>query len=77
MSAAKQPRQQSKGYAERLSGNLKPTPPQAVTRTVITLPPGQQLAGLENGVAVALSPDGTHLAYVALQGGTPVSAVWS
>src|SRR6202140_1833471 len=26
MSAAKQPRQESKGYAERLSGELKPTP---------------------------------------------------
>ena len=50
--------------------NLKPTPPQPVTRTVITLPPGQQLAGLDNGPAVALSPDGTHLAYVARQGGT-------
>ncbi len=48
--------------------NLKPTPPQPVTRTVINLPPGQQLAGLENGTAVALSPDGTHLVYVARQG---------
>jgi eukaryotic-like serine/threonine-protein kinase len=51
--------------------NLKPAPsPQPVTRTVITLPPGQQLAGMENGSAVALSPDGTLLAYVARQGGT-------
>jgi Tol biopolymer transport system component len=53
--------------------NLKPATPPAprpVTRTVITLPPGQQLAGLDNGPAVALSPDGTHLAYVASQGGT-------
>jgi serine/threonine-protein kinase len=51
--------------------NLKPSPsPQPVTRTVINLPPGQQLAGLDNGPAVALSPDGTHLAYVARQGGT-------
>jgi hypothetical protein len=50
--------------------NLKPSPPQPVTRTVINLPPGQQLAGLENGPAVALSPDGTHLAYVARQSGT-------
>ena len=37
---------------------------------MITLPPGQQLAGLDSGPAVALSPDGTHLAYVASQGGT-------
>ncbi len=53
--------------------NLKPAPaptPQPITRTVINLPPGQQLAGLENGPAVTLSPDGTHLAYVARQGGT-------
>jgi eukaryotic-like serine/threonine-protein kinase len=53
--------------------NLKPAPPsspQAVTRTVINLPPGQQLAGLDNGPAVALSPDGTQLAYVARHAGT-------
>jgi predicted Ser/Thr protein kinase len=51
--------------------NLKPSPPpQPVTRTVINLPPGQQLAGLDGGPAVALSPDGTHLAYVAQQGGS-------
>jgi eukaryotic-like serine/threonine-protein kinase len=52
--------------------NLKPSPaptPQPVTRTVIDLPPGQQLAALGNGPALALSSDGTHLAYVARQGG--------
>ena len=49
--------------------NLKPDPTRPVSRTVITLPPGQQLAGLDGGLAVALSPDGTHLAYVARQGG--------
>jgi eukaryotic-like serine/threonine-protein kinase len=54
--------------------NLKPpppSPPRPVSRYVITLPPGQQLAGLDSnsGPAVALSPDGTHLAYVARQGG--------
>jgi eukaryotic-like serine/threonine-protein kinase len=48
--------------------DLKPLPPQLVSRTVITLPPGQRLAGLDQP-AVALSPDGTHLAYVAIQGG--------
>jgi serine/threonine protein kinase/Tol biopolymer transport system component len=47
--------------------NMKPLPPRPVTRTVINLPPGQQLAGLQNGPAVALSPDGTRLAYVANQ----------
>jgi serine/threonine-protein kinase len=50
--------------------NLKPTPPQPVTRMVINLPPGQQLAGLDRGPAVAFSPDGTRLAYVARQNGT-------
>ena len=49
--------------------NLKPSPPPPpVSRFTLTLPPGQQLAGLENGPAVALSPDGIHLAYVARQG---------
>ena len=49
--------------------NVKPAPsPQPVTRSVITLPLGQQLAGLEDGAAVALSPDGTRLVYVARQG---------
>jgi Tol biopolymer transport system component/tRNA A-37 threonylcarbamoyl transferase component Bud32 len=53
--------------------NLKPAPvvaPQAVTRTVINLPPGQQLAGLDSGSSLAISPDGMRLAYVARQGGT-------
>jgi len=49
--------------------NLKPLPPRPVSRTVITLPPGQRLAGLDQP-AVALSPDGTQLVYVAIQGGT-------
>ncbi len=49
---------------------LRPLPlPRPVTRTVITLPPGQRLAGLDQP-AVALSSDGTLLAYVAIQGGT-------
>jgi eukaryotic-like serine/threonine-protein kinase len=50
--------------------NLKPSlPPRPVTRTVITLPPGQRLAGLEQP-ALAISPDGNYLAYVAIQAGT-------
>jgi Tol biopolymer transport system component len=52
---------------------LKPAAPPApkpVMRFTVTLPPGQQLADLENAPAVAISPDGTHLAYVASQGGT-------
>jgi hypothetical protein len=48
--------------------NLKPTAPRPVTRFTITLPPGQQLAA--SGADLALSPDGSHLAYVAIQGGT-------
>src|SRR5260370_100426 len=54
--------------------NLKPSEPRPVSRTVITLPPGQQLAGLDNGPAVSISPDGTHLSYVARQRGTQHSA---
>jgi eukaryotic-like serine/threonine-protein kinase len=49
--------------------SFKATPPRPVTRTVIVLPPGQRLAGLDQP-CIALSPDGTHLAYVAIQGGT-------
>jgi eukaryotic-like serine/threonine-protein kinase len=51
--------------------NLKPTPtppPRPVTRTVINLPPGDQLAGL-GSPAIALSPDGSQLTYVAIRGG--------
>ena len=40
-------------------------PPRPVTRFVITLPPGQQLAGES---ALALSSDGSQLAYVAMDG---------
>jgi eukaryotic-like serine/threonine-protein kinase len=43
--------------------------PQPISRVTITLPPGQQLAGVETAPVVALSPDGSHLAYVARQGG--------
>jgi hypothetical protein len=51
--------------------NPKPAPStRPVSRFTITLPPGQQLAGLDTGTVVALSPDGTHLAYAATQGGT-------
>ena len=47
------------------SWSLKPSPsPQPVTRTVITLPPGQRLAGFGD-LALAISPDGSQLAYVA------------
>jgi len=47
--------------------NLKPIPPapRPVSRLTIVLPPGQQLVVPESGPAVALSPDGTHIAYVA------------
>jgi serine/threonine-protein kinase len=56
------------GVASVATWNLKPTPSQPVTRTVIDLPPGQQLADLNDGTA--LSPDGAYLAYVASEGGT-------
>jgi Tol biopolymer transport system component/predicted Ser/Thr protein kinase len=47
---------------------LKPTPPKAVTRTVITLPPGDRLVGPDQP-ALSLSPDGKELAYAATRGG--------
>jgi serine/threonine protein kinase/Tol biopolymer transport system component len=57
--------------ASMITWNLKPSPsPRPVSRYVITLPQGQQVAGLESGPGVALSPDGSDLAYVATQGGT-------
>src|SRR5260370_31521070 len=51
--------------------NLKPSPPpRNVTRFTITLPSGQQLAGLP-APALALSADGSQLCYVAAsQAGT-------
>src|SRR5579863_2578820 len=51
---------------------MKPSSPTAsgpVTRIAITLPPGHVFAAFEAGVSVALSPDGTRLAYVARHGG--------
>jgi Tol biopolymer transport system component len=50
--------------------NLKPAPPspRPVSRLTIVLSSGQELAVPDNGPAVALSPDGTHIAYVARQG---------
>jgi len=50
--------------------NLKPTPAppsRPVTRTVIDLPPGDRLAALDRP-AVAVSLDGSQLAYVATRG---------
>ena len=43
---------------------MKPAPPLAVSRTVVTLSEGQRLDGLDRP-AVALSPDGGRLAYIA------------
>ena len=48
---------------------LKPEARKPVTRTVINLPPGDQLAALDS-TAIAISPDGTQLAYVATHNGT-------
>jgi serine/threonine-protein kinase len=60
------------GIASLATWILKPSAPpraQPVSRTVIALPPVQRLAGLDRP-ALALSPDGRLLAYVAIQGGT-------
>jgi eukaryotic-like serine/threonine-protein kinase len=48
---------------------LKPTPPKPVTRTVITLPPGDRLVGPDE-TSLALSLDGKQLAYAAIRGVT-------
>lgn len=52
-------------------GTLRTTPPpltRPVTHAVIPLPPGERLAGVDFP-AVAISPDGTHVVYVAERGG--------
>jgi serine/threonine-protein kinase len=48
--------------------NLKPAPLQPVTRMAVNLPPGQRLTALD-WPALAISPDGKNLVYVAVQGG--------
>jgi Tol biopolymer transport system component len=48
---------------------FKPAVPLPVTRTVITLPPDQELL-LAEQPAMAISPDGKQLAYVAIRSGT-------
>jgi serine/threonine-protein kinase len=47
--------------------HLKPEAPKQVTRLVVNLPLGDQLA--LDYPAIAISPDGTQLAYVAIRGG--------
>ena len=49
--------------------SLRPSPaPRPVTRTVINLPPGDRLDQLDQPT-VAISPDGSQIAYVAIRGG--------
>ena len=51
--------------------NLKPTPappPRPVVRTIISLPAGTELAGLGQS-AIAISPDGKQVAFIATRGG--------
>jgi len=45
--------------------SLRPALPQPVSRLAITLPPGQRLAALDQP-AIAISPDGKNLVYVAI-----------
>jgi serine/threonine protein kinase len=54
-------------FAKGISGGTA-NAPYGITRFSIHLPPGQELA-VDNTQAVALSPDGKHLAYVAAMGG--------
>ena len=53
------------GLAATAAWTLRPLPPLAVTRFPLTLPAGQLLDGLAGAHMVALSPDGTRMAYVA------------
>jgi eukaryotic-like serine/threonine-protein kinase len=48
--------------------NLRSVPASPVSRSMFALPPGEQLARLDQP-AVALSPDGKHMVYVASRGG--------
>jgi Tol biopolymer transport system component len=50
--------------------NLRPaSAPRRVVRFTITLPSGDRLSGGVNDEMIALSPDGSHLAYIAIRGG--------
>ena len=49
---------------------LKPAPARPVARTVIALAPDEHLANLDTP-AIAISPDGSHLVYVAKRGEAP------
>src|SRR5262249_48079615 len=53
--------------ATLVTWKFKPLPPAAVTRFTITLPADQRLATSQN--PLALSPDGSKLAYAAIQSG--------
>jgi serine/threonine-protein kinase len=57
------------GAAAFAGWTLKPAPAKPVTRAVINLPQGQRLSGLAYR-ALAISPDGSQLAYVATAEGT-------
>jgi serine/threonine-protein kinase len=48
----------------------RPFPTQPVSRLTISLPPGQGLAALDQP-AIAISPDGTNLVYVAIDSNSP------
>ncbi|MGA9882896.1 MAG: protein kinase, partial [Candidatus Acidiferrales bacterium] len=54
---------------------LKPAPLRPVTRAVINLPTGRQLAGLD-GQALAFSADGSELAYVATTQGRASTQIY-
>jgi serine/threonine protein kinase/Tol biopolymer transport system component len=54
----------------KMSSNPPPSTPLGTTRFSVMLPPGQDLA-VDTTQAIVLSPEGTHLAYVAAENGVP------
>ena len=58
-----------------LESETSPAPPRPVIRFTITLPPGQALAGLHQP-ALALSADGSQLAYVATTTGQGAQQIY-
>ncbi len=57
------------------ASNLKPSPARPVIRTMISLPAGQRLAGLDH-LALAISSDGSEIAYLAATQGANAQQIY-